>query len=151
MRFFTKEWFRGELPDADFEAVPVAYSEHLTALKLPADVSVLAVTDIHDGHLLGIRYDPRVAELTLWLRCGDLQRGYRDLSIRYSGVTLDASSNAVLHKALRIPKDEFLYDEVDRRDDRFEHRIILASQSEACVTFTGVAVESHLVDSRAAN
>jgi hypothetical protein len=150
MRFFTKEWLRGELTDAAFEATPVAYRLHLATLQLPAAVSALAAVDMHDGLLLDVRHDPQSAELTLRLRCGDLQRGYRDLNITYSGTTLEESSLSVLREAMRDPKDEFLYDEVDRFGDRFEHRFILASHNEVRVTFANVAVGSHPVSSRTA-
>lgn len=151
MRFFTKEWLSGELTDEAFEAAPEAYRKHLKGLQLPADVSALVTISIHDGLLLGVQHDPQSAKLALRLRCGDLQRGYHDLSITYSAATLDSSSLALLHEAMRTPKDEFLYDEVDRAGDCFEHRAILASHREVCITFATVTVESLPVESRTAD
>jgi hypothetical protein len=150
VRFFTKEWLRGELTDAAFEAVPAAYHLHLATLQLPDDVSALSAVDIHDGLLLAVQYERQSAELIIRLRCGNLQRGYSDLSIKYSGAALDSSSLSVLHEAVRVPKDEFLFDEVDRRDERFEHRVILSSHREVCVTFATVTVDALPVAGRAA-
>jgi len=150
MRFFTKEWLSGELTDEAFEAVPTEYRLHLAALRLPHDVLALAEVDNHDGLVLDVEYEPQPKKLMLRLRCGDLQRGYCDLTISYSDAALDAASLAVLREAVRNPKDELLYDEVDRVGDRFEHRFILSSHKEACVRFAAVAVSTHPVGGREA-
>jgi hypothetical protein len=150
MRFFTKEWLRGELTDAAFKAAPAAYRHHLTTQRFPPDVLLLSDVDIHDGLLLDMKHEPASAQLMLQLRCGDLQRGYFDLHIQYSGVTRDSESLSVLHFAMQDPKDEFLYDELDRAGDRFEHRCILSSHREVCIAFTTVEVKSQPVGCRTA-
>ena len=100
--------------------------------------------------MLEVDYEPHSAKLMLRLRCGDLQRGYCNLTINYSAATLDAASLSVLRDAMRNPKDELLYDEVDRVGGRFEHRFILSSHKEVCVRFAAVAVSSHPVGGREA-
>jgi hypothetical protein len=148
MRFFTKEWLSGELTDAAFDAVPTAYHLHLAMLQLPLDVSTLTTVDIHDAVLLAIQHEPQSAQLTLLFRCGDLQRGYFNLNIKYSGVVLDEETLSVVYKAMQT-QDEFLYDEVDRLDDHFEHRFILSSHNEVRVSFATVTVDSYPVECRA--
>jgi hypothetical protein len=150
MRFFTKEWLSGQLTDEAFEAVPTEYRLHLAALRLPHAVLALAEVNIHDGLMLDVEYEPQPAKLMLRLRCGDLQRGYCDLTVNYSAAALDPVSLSILRDAMRDPKDELLYDEVDRVGDRFEHRLILSSHKEVCVRFAAVAVSSQSVGGREA-
>ena len=150
MRFFTREWLSGELTDAAFDAVPAAYRLYLATLRLPPDVLALSEVDLHDGLMLDIKYAPESEQLHLYLRCGDLQQGYFDLYINYSGACLDDPSLSILRHAMQAPKAEFLYDEVDRAGDHFEHQFILSSRDEACVSFTTVTVSSHFVRSRSA-
>ncbi|MBL8822642.1 MAG: DUF4085 family protein [Planctomycetia bacterium] len=148
MRFFTKEWLTGELSDEAFDAIPDAYSIYLASLKLPSDVFALSKVDIHDGRLLDVKYNSESAQLLLRLRCGDQQTGYYDLHITYSDLVLDSASLSVLNVAMRAPKDEFLYDEIDRTGDNFEHRCILASHNEVRIKFSHVVVNSCPLDSR---
>ena len=118
MQFFTREWLSGELTDAAFEAVPNAYRLYLARLRLPPEVLALSEADIHDGLLLDVKHSPQITQLTLVLRCGDLQRGYFDLQIEYSGAVLDGGSLSTLQRATQNPNDEFLYHEVDRAGER---------------------------------
>jgi hypothetical protein len=148
MRFFTREWLGGELSDAAFEAAPSAYRLHLAALQLPPTLVALSEVNVHDGWVLDV-HSPESSHLMLRLRCGDLQRGYRDLSITYSGAAVDDPSLSVLRDAMREPRDEILYDEVDRVGRGYEHRFILASRGEASVTFTAVTMTSVPVGDRA--
>lgn len=148
MQFFTKEWLTGELSDAAFEARPAAYRLHLASLQLPPDVLAITELDNHDALILDAEYEPSSAELALRLRCGDLQRGYFDLYLKYQGALLDSVSLSTLHRAMLLPRDEVLYDEVDRVGDRFVHRCMLASHHEIAVTFSTVAVTSKPVASR---
>lgn len=150
MQFFTKEWLNGELTDEDFEAAPTKYQLHLAALRLPQDVLALSEADNHDGLLLDLDFEPQAKKLMLRFRCGDLQRGYCDLTIKYSAATLNASSLSALRGAMRNPEGELLYDELDRVGDGFEHRFVLSSHEEVCVRFAAVAVNTHPVDGREA-
>jgi hypothetical protein len=130
--------------------VPAAYRLHLATLGLPTDVLALSEIDVHDGLMLDMQHEPQSAQLTLRFRCGDLLRGYFDLHVKYSGAALDNASLAVLRQAMQVPRDEFLYDEVDRAGDRFEHRFVLSSHNEVCVSFADVAVGAHPVASQVA-
>jgi nicotinic acid phosphoribosyltransferase len=151
MRFFTLKWLRGELTDAEFEVVSEAYLRHLSSLQLPADVRSLSEISLHDGRVLNVSHEPQVSRLALRVRCGDLQRGYSDVHLVYSDSVIDAASVARLQHAATPPADEVLYDEVDRVDDRFEHRLILASHQEVRVSFEAVRVMLQPVEGREAN
>src|SRR5258706_1630316 len=130
MRFFTREWLRGELTDEAFDAVPEAYRLHVASLRLPQHVTVLAQADLHDAYVLVVTEELHLARVRLRLRCGDLQRGYADVNIDYSGAAIDAASLSRLRRAAEVPRDEVLYDEVDRIGQSYEHRLILASHAE---------------------
>jgi hypothetical protein len=142
MKFFTKEWLRGELSDDAFEAVPADYLRHLTELKLPPNIAVLANINLHDARVLHTRFDPAATLLSLRVRRGDLQRGYLESGFDYSGALVDDEGIVNLHRAVTEPYDEVLYDEIGRIGDRFEHRLIFASHREVYVSFSSVKVVS---------
>jgi len=73
--------------DEAFDAVPEAYRLHLASLRLPEHLTALAQADLHDAYVLEVNEAPRAARVRLRLRCGDLQRGYADVNIEYSGAT----------------------------------------------------------------
>jgi hypothetical protein len=150
MRFFTREWLSGKLTDEAFDAVPEAYRRHLASLRLPEHATILAQADLHDAYLLDVSEEPHAARVRLRLRCGDLQRGYADLNIEYSGAAINAVSLTRLLCAAKLPRDEILYDEVDRVGQSFEHRLILVSHAEVCVSFASVALTAHPVSGRSA-
>jgi hypothetical protein len=147
MRFFTREWAAGELSDEAFEATPGAYAMYLASLELPAEVALLSRTDLHDGRVLDVDVDGGARSLAVRLRCGDLERGYSDVRIVYGQVALDASSQAVMLGAA-ASREQVLYDEVDCVDGVFQHRWLLASHAEVCVSFQVVNVRVEPVGGR---
>ena len=101
MRFFSKEWINGEISDQEFAATPATYAAHVESLHLPPKVLALAKAYVHDGLLLHLHHDLAAARLMLRLRIGDLQKGYFDLDIEYSGASVDAESLRILGRAMR--------------------------------------------------
>jgi hypothetical protein len=53
-----------------------------------------------------------------------------------------------LYHAMRHPKEELGYDEVDRVGEKFEHRVIFSSGSELSIVFASVELHSHPVSGR---
>src|SRR5512138_2648091 len=145
MRFFTRAWYSGELPDAEAEAVPDAYRRHLEALTadLPAGVRTLAEgLNLHDGRIRRITLDADAREVRLELRCGDRITGYEDVVVTYVDAELEPSVLAALRDATTDRSTEVLYDEVDvaaRR--RFTHRLSFWPYREAELTFHDVVIE----------
>ena len=79
--------------------------------------------DIHDALVREIRLDRQRSTLEIDLRAGDLQAGYFDLAIRYSGVDLQALDTSVLASISRDTQAEALYHEVDvATTESYEHR-----------------------------
>jgi hypothetical protein len=147
MRFFTRQWAAGELSDEAFEAAPGAYALYLASLELPADVALLSRVDLHDGRVLDV--DVEAGSVAIRLRCGDLQRGYSDVRIGYGRVALDAELQALLIGAAKS-REEVLYDELDCVDGVFQHRWLLASHAEVCISFGCVSLLVESVRGRGA-
>ncbi len=138
MRFFRKEWLSGELSEMEFDGVSEAYFKYLESLNLPPEVAALSAADIHDALVLSADYDQNNFRFSIKLRVGDLLKGYHDLYISYSDAYVDESSLTMLRQAVNEPKDELLYDEIDRSGVLFEQRWIFASHEEARVLFSTV-------------
>lgn len=127
MNYFTTEWLHSDTDEHPAEK----YQEHLAPLlpQWPPDVQALAVRiSLHDGLIRELSWDMEQATLFLRLRCGDLQVGYFDLDLHYSGVLFSLPALESL-AALKTDKvGESLYDEMDEEDGLFVHRILFISR-----------------------
>ena len=126
MNYFTLEWLHS---DAD-EHPGKKYREHLIPLlkQWPTPVRMLANSiSLHDGLIRELSWDTQKATLFLRLRCGDLQVGYFDLDLRYSGVHFSPLNWGNLLAVSINKTSNALYDEVDEEDGRFVHRILFIS------------------------
>jgi hypothetical protein len=137
MKFFTAEWATGELSDEDYEAAIPAYAEHLSSLSLPVDLEPLAATNLHDAVVEAI--ERHGDTLTLSLVTGDLQQGYSSTRIRYRGFEVIGDSKE-LESTDQEP--EIIYDEIDRLQDRYVHRLLLSTYTHVEVTFDSVVVQT---------
>lgn len=140
MRFFTRSWTRGDLPDEQAATVPESYWRHIADLRLPPPVEALARLNPHDAHVLAVEDQPERLRLTLRLRCGDLQRGYSTVLVVLSEVDIDPDSLDTLRRAVRPARVEVLYDEVDRADDGYVYRLLFYPDGEASIRFREVEV-----------
>jgi hypothetical protein len=121
--------------------VPPAYQRHLQTLDLPRAVRDLAFLNPHDAYILDVEYDPSAHLLRLRLRCGDLQVGYFDAVLDFSGVIIHPDHLARLIEASRPAKFEVLYDEVDRSSaDLFDYRLLLHPVFEIAFQFTDIDI-----------
>ena len=150
MKFFTRAWASGELPDEQDAAVPKAYWSYLATLDLPAAVTALSHVNPHDAWLLGVEHEPARARLALRLRCGDLQAGYSDVRITFSGANVSWPALNLLRRSVRPTGVEVQYDEVDRAGDQFEYRLSFWPAGEVSVLFQDVAISKHPVADREA-
>jgi hypothetical protein len=126
MNYFTPEWHSGEIEDED-NIVYKRYKAHLAPLlpKWLPDVQTLAARiNLHDGLIRECSWKPDEAELFLRLRCGDLRVGYFDLDLHYSGVLLSPLEWGTLLLLSANKNSSALYDEVDKENGRFVHRIL---------------------------
>jgi len=150
MKFFTRAWTRGEMTEEQAAAVPGAYWRHVASLHLPPTIAALSELNPHDAFVLGVDHEPEYSRITLRLRCGDLQRGYSDVSLAFSDVTVDLASLDSLRCAVRPARVEVLYDEVDRLGDCFEYRLLLHAVGEASILFRQVELTEQFVTDREA-
>src|SRR5262249_29728219 len=150
MKFFTRSWINGEMPDDRAAVVPDDYWRYLAALKLPPSIETLSKVNPHDAYVLDVENPPDRSRLTLRLRCGDLQRGYSDVTLAFSQVTVDYMALDTLCRAVRPACVEVLYDEVDRSGECFEYRLILYPPGEVTILFQQVVVTERLVPEREA-
>jgi Protein of unknown function (DUF4085) len=140
MKFFTRAWATGELTDEEYARVPDAYWNYLAALHLPPAVAALSKINLHDAHILAVDHQSEHSLLTLRFRCGDLQRGYSDVTLAFSYVTVDLATADTLRRAVRPARVEVLYDEIDRSDQSFNYRLLLYPDGEVSFQFQQVDV-----------
>jgi hypothetical protein len=86
-------------------------------------------------------------ELTLKLVCGDLQRGYERLTLRYRQAELVGANAEAIRQWLA--DGERVADEIDRTGVGYEHRILVWPAGEFGVRFTAVAIELGAADASA--
>lgn len=136
VRFFTREWHGGEMPDTEAERVASSYEAHLGALgpglpnaarRLWTDVS------LHDALLRNIE---RAANgLELLFRAGDNSTGYFDAQLSYHDVTLSPADEQFLRNAVGRRDVELLCDEFDEADRHWVHRFLFWPYHEVSVYF----------------
>jgi hypothetical protein len=135
MKFFTREWINGEMSEDQADVVPEAYWRYLAALQLPPPIEALSKVNPHDAYILGVEHQHHRSRLTLRLRCGDLQRGYSDVTLTFEQVMVDNATLETLRRAVRPASVEVLYDEVDRASECFVYRLILDPSGEVTILF----------------
>jgi hypothetical protein len=137
MRFFTREWPSGLLSEELWRSVSVQYDRHFRNFlpKLPETIAQLGTTiSIHDGLIQSAAVDQRTKELHLLLRCGDLQVGYYDLNLHYSGVQFGSLDLATLAAVARDSQVECLHDELDMDENSvYVHRILFTPTGEITI------------------
>lgn len=150
MKYFTAEWHRGDLSDADCTAVQEAYSKEIATLRphLPPALVTLVDTNLHDGRFRRVVFDHASKELTFELRCGDLQVGYFDLDLAYRGVDLDERRLSELIHLANGPRVEILYDEVGVEGESFVHRYLFWPYRELDIGFRALSLQATPVRNR---
>ncbi len=141
MKFFTRAWANGELSDEDAEAIRGSYQMYLDNLvpKLPETLKSLAIGDpsLHDGLIHKVIIDTGANSLEFILCCGDLQTGYFDVDLVYSGVDWSVLDIQALKRRARDPETEILYDEVGQvAEGVYEHRILFWPEDEISIRFS---------------
>jgi hypothetical protein len=138
LKFFTREWHGGDMPDAEADGIPTAYLSHISSMgqSLPADARRLVYdVNLHDGLLRSIQRQS--ANLDIVLRAGDLQVGYFDAQLSYGGADIASGDEHFLKDTVGRRDIELLYDEFDLSEGAsWVHRFLFWPYREVAVRFT---------------
>jgi hypothetical protein len=149
MRFFTPEWFSGDMTDAEYERTIQKYADHIAVVRndLPSRlIQLLDNVSLHDA--LARRAILRDETFHLELRAGNLQKGYSDVTLLYGDVVAVFGRPSV-NDIINDEFPEIVEDEIDIVDlGLFEHRLLFASDGELVVQFRSFDFSSFPVEDR---
>jgi len=103
MRWFTDS---ARADDGDqWESAVAAYADHVRgiAAKLPRDLAMLSSDprlDLKDGRFREVIVDRAAETVVMTIDCGDLQHGYRRLTLHFLGATVVPDNLALLADAI---------------------------------------------------
>lgn len=139
MKWFTRDWIRGD-PSAGVDTdVIAAYQAHLLSIwpQLPPGIRAFAKPSdgrmsVHDACVEYFTLDPHARSLSMTLVSGNNADGYANLKLELVGVELISPSVAELNVLLSDPTTQFGYEEIDLRsaESPFELRFILFPRGE---------------------
>lgn len=120
-----------------------AYRDRSDALlqTFGESIAELYRTNLHDGIVQQVNFDRD--RLKLILTVGDLQVGYRDVTVVYRDFSMNAKSMRSLLAAARDRRTEILSDELDAAGKgRLAHRVICWPRGDFTITFAQATVIS---------
>jgi len=142
MKYFTRDFICSSLSDEESEQIRTSYHQHIELLlpNLPESIAELTEKiNLHDGLICRVIVDQKTGKLTMELRCGDLQVGYFDLELAYSGVKFSALDLVALAALVRDRRTEILSDELDiDKDNTYIHRILFYPIGEISIHFESI-------------
>ena len=103
MRWFTDEAYAND--DTDWDELVAAYSAHLADIvpQLPTALAALATDprlDVHDGRFREVTVDREAREIVMVIDCGNLQVGYRRLTLRFDRAAVTPDNLQLLADAI---------------------------------------------------
>lgn len=124
MKWYTREWQRGDLEDAESDRRGPDYAAYVASIadRLPTHVVALALPrhehqSVDDAFVDLAEFDETTGRVHLRLVNGSLQTGYGAFDIRLVGVTSIVPPADELEPMLANPSTEFLAQEVHALDD----------------------------------
>lgn len=158
-------WFTDEALANDGEEVASVYSAHLDAIapRLPVELRALAIDphfDLKDGRFREVIVDHEARAITLAIDCGNLQLGYRRLTLMFTDATIEPENLLLLAKAVGAEfradqwstgrsVTEILYTEIDLLSEgRYILRMRLWPFHEFGVAFTDLSTTSETLEGR---
>lgn len=166
MRWFTDEAYAND--GTDWDEVLGAYSSHLAEVgpRLPPALMALATDprlDLHDGRFREFRIDRKANRIGMAIDCGNLQVGYRRLTLRIDGAAVVPDNLQLLAEAIgaefrpnhwhqKSSVTEIRAIEVDLLPGgRFLLLLRLWPFHEFGIAFDALAIDEHPLDGRGAN
>ena len=145
MRFFTRGWVSGELPDEEWERTERDYIAYLEAIsaRLPDQMLALArEVNLHDAWIECVEWEPAKAQLVLRLVTRPGSGTNEAVTITYFGAMLGEQRLEVLRNVARDRKTEILYSEVDVDEDGvLAHRLLFWPRDELTIDFEALTLE----------
>jgi hypothetical protein len=143
MRFFTKEWYFGDLDIHESEEIFKKHRFYVDSIKpkLPAVLRLLAYNiNLHDGIIIKVQFSKPSKTLIMEGVFGDLSIGYFKLKFKYKNVSGVLSNQLV--NVFRNQVAEILIDEINIiSDKKFSHSMIFSSFSCGPFFIDGVTYE----------
>ena len=137
VRYLTRAWAEGRLPEAQITRALVAYRARLAEIALHLPPDLLSLTEglpLYDGRFKAVAYDPSTRRLKVRLRHGDLLVGYFDLELCYEEAEVIDSTVQEVARLADDPTVKLLYHEVDMiGQGQFEHRFLLWPAGELAI------------------
>jgi hypothetical protein len=150
MKYFINKWFNENTTDYELNNIRDSYWESLKNIsnKFPKQIYDLAFKiNLHDGIIFKITIDKNNLALELFIRIGDLQRGYENLQLKYSDVILkDLSENEL--KIIFNEEIEILYDEISLSENGFLHNLLFSDHEEIKIVFKSLEISRKKVPER---
>lgn len=145
MRYLTRGWANGELPDDEADKARDAYWAHLASIEDRLPPEMLRLTrevTLHDGVIEQIAWNAKEQLLEATLICDDRANGLARVELRYFGAQLGRERIAALRRAALSRETELLYDELDVGDDGLLcHRILFSPNEEVTLDFERIEVQ----------
>lgn len=156
MRWFTDDAYEAE--EGDWDRVLAGYQAHVDSIspQLPPDLLCLATQprlNLHDARFREVRVDREAAAVDLVADCGDLQVGYRRITLRFESATIVPDNLYLLAEAVGAEfrsnhwhrgrtVTEIRAQEVDLGDDgKFVLRLRLWPFYEFAVEFAAISLD----------
>jgi hypothetical protein len=152
VRWFTRQWLEGELPDPEADKRQLAYTAHLDSIcdRLPAAVVTLVRprhphASISDALVDRIVIDEGARRISMRLLNGELQVGYGKLDIEFQDAELVEPGVDRLRELLAAARTEFVRSEVELSGagERLEIRFLLWPQGEIGIQCAGLTTAWH--------
>ena len=152
MKWFTRQWLDGELPDAEADGRQRAYSAYLDSIadRLPPAVLALARprhphASISDALVDRIVVDDGARRISMRLLNGELPAGYGKLDIEFEDAELVEPRVERLRELLAAARTEFVRSEVELIDDgaRLEVRFLLWPEGEMGIRCVALTTDWH--------
>jgi hypothetical protein len=143
MKYFTKEWFSGDLTDQEAEKVKYQYWNYINSIysNLFFPLKLLSKQiNLHDSVITEICINEKNSSLILNMISGDLETGYFSLQISYNQVeNIKKKSFDCIDFSKSV---EILSDEIEKlTEKRFSHKILFSSKEEIDIHFGNIAIK----------
>ncbi len=142
MKYFTEDWFRGNLPETVIDQKIEEYNDYLDKIfmAMPFPLKILSKSiSLHDAIIEKVSFNKKENVAVFELLCGDLQIGYFSLILTYLRIH-KIDLELFEKKPFRILGDEF---EALEDNQTYSHKMFFSDRSETEIIFEDVSFQVH--------